>query len=110
MERPEAESRVRAPYGILLIVQFEIPLTGRLGGNALLQDFLWGYAEGQLPDDAALALHAVEEAAWRVVCALRACGAEEELHYLRVASHHVGWRWYVAPTPQLATSESGNGR
>ncbi len=80
-----AEARTRAPYGILLIVQFEIPLTGRLQGNVLLQGFLWGFAEGQLPEDNVMALHAVEAAAWRVVRGLRACGAAEELPYLRVA-------------------------
>ena len=98
------------PYGILLYVQLEIPLTGRLGGHVLLQDLLLGYAEGRLPEDVALALHVVEETVWRLICALRACGIPEELPYLRVASPYVDRRWQVAPTSQSTASESGSGR
>ncbi len=72
---------------------------------------MWGYARGQVPEDEALALQAIEAVAWRLVQALRACGSPEELPYLRVASRQAQKRWYVAPTqPQVAPPASANFR
>ncbi len=98
-----------APYGIPLIVLVEIPLKGRLAGFVLLQDFMWGYAHGHKEDEKDKALADVEEAAWRLVQALRACGSPEQLPYLHVASRPVSRRWLAAPAggPVAVQGEGG---
>ncbi len=106
MTQPEA------PYGIPLIVQVEMSLKGRLAGYVLLHDFMWGYARGRMADEKDTALVDVEQAAWRLVQALRACGSPEQLPYLRVASRPVRRRWLVAPgvMQEGEPDEGGGGR